>query len=64
MIVNYVIEIWNTEHNKYIPAWSGDSFDRAEIMMNKSYYARYTRRLIMKSCEVLYTEKKSKFIDK
>jgi len=40
------LELWNTVTRRYDCMWSGPDPARAEIMFNKPYNARHTRRLV------------------
>lgn len=59
-VTKYRIEIFDRGQNKYLGIWNGDTIERAEIMFNKPYIAKHTRRLIMCREEILYTERVKK----
>jgi hypothetical protein len=62
MISLYIIEVWNTKTKKYETYWTGHSIERAEILMNKPYFVRHTRRLIRIDTDLLYRIKKGKYL--
>lgn len=53
----YILECWNPVSQKYIERWKGNNLERAEIMFNKGYFRRTTRRLIRIQTEILYSQR-------
>lgn len=62
MIKIYRIEIFDIKTRKYVLAWQGRNFERAEIMFNKPYIRRYSHRMIKIEEEILYKEKADKWL--
>jgi len=52
----YRIEIWDRTIQKYIIVWEGTEY-YANVMYNKSYINRHTRRLIKVNEEILKKDK-------
>lgn len=63
-MIEYILEIWNPLTCKYREYYKGDNLERAEIMFNKPYNVRHTRRLIKITTEELYKAKAGKYLKK
>jgi hypothetical protein len=57
MKIKYIIEIWDNKRKRYTFTWSGNE-RYVKTMFNKPYIARYTRRIIKITEEII--EKKAR----
>lgn len=57
MTALFLLECWNPYKKKYEKFGTFNNLERAEIMFNKSYFRKRTRRLILIETKLLYKEK-------